>query len=135
MLHVAWGGEPVAAVTLPGDRRNDLVADTAAALAEWFGRVVIYEDHDLRGRTPGEMTALISATLTARRPGVMIATSSGPASALRTALSLAGPADPVLFVYEKLAPVHEALASLGAVAQPLAGPRVLSRPRPRPVWP
>jgi cyanophycin synthetase len=132
LLHTAWGGEPVAAITLPGDRRNDLVADTAAVLAEWFGRVVIYEDHDLRGRTPGEMTALIRATLTARRPGVMTATASGPAGALRTALSLAGPGDPVLFVYEKLAPVHETLASLGAIAQPLArslsaGPAGLGR--------
>jgi cyanophycin synthetase len=117
LLNAAWHGEPVAAVTLPGDRRNDLVAETAAAVAEWFGRVVIYEDHDLRGRTPGEMTGLIRATLTARRPGIMIATASGPASALRTALALAGPADPVLLVYEKLAPVQDALAALGAVAQ------------------
>jgi cyanophycin synthetase len=117
LLHKAWGGDPVAAITLPGDRRNDLVCDTAAALAEWFGRVVIYEDHDLRGRTPGEMTGLIRSALTARRPGITIATASGPASALRSALALAGPADPVLFLYEKLAPVHEALAALGATAR------------------
>jgi cyanophycin synthetase len=118
LLHDAWAGEPVAAITLPGDRRDDLVADSAAALATRFGRVVIYEDHDLRGRAPGEMTGLISATLKAERPGITIATASGPASALRTALSLAGPADPVLFVYEKLAPAQEALAALGAIAAP-----------------
>jgi hypothetical protein len=64
------------------------------------------------------MTGLISATLKAERPGITIATASGPASALRTALSLAGPADPVLFVYEKLAPAQEALAALGAIAAP-----------------
>ena len=59
MIGNVWGGQPVAAVTLPGDRRDDLVAETAAAVAAWFGRVVVYEDEDLRGRRPGEMTELI----------------------------------------------------------------------------
>src|SRR5216684_2778055 len=74
---------PVAAVTLPGDRRDDLVTATAAAVAAWFGRVVVYEDSDLRGRRPGEMTELISAALTARRPGITIEAANGPAAALR----------------------------------------------------
>jgi cyanophycin synthetase len=56
LLHDAWGGQPVAAITLPGDRRDDLVAETAASVAAWFSRVVVYEDIDLRGRQPGEMT-------------------------------------------------------------------------------
>ena len=50
LLREAWDGTPVAAVTLPGDRRDDLVDETAATVATWFGRVVVYEDCDLRGR-------------------------------------------------------------------------------------
>jgi cyanophycin synthetase len=118
LLSETWGGEPVAAVTLPGDRRDDLVGETAAAVAGWFGRVVVYEDRDLRGRRPGEMTELITAALAARRPGITVVTASGPADALRRALELGGPADPVLLVYEELTPVRQALAALGTRGWP-----------------
>ena len=47
------------------------------AVAAWFGRVVVYEDSDLRGRRPGEMTELISTALTARRPGITVEVASG----------------------------------------------------------
>ena len=87
-------------MTLPGDRRDDLVRETAAAIADWFGRVVIYEDSDLRGRRTGEMTELISTTLTARRPGITIETASGPAGALRAALALASGPGAILLLHE-----------------------------------
>ncbi|MGE5135873.1 MAG: cyanophycin synthetase [Gemmatimonadota bacterium] len=118
LLREAWDGEPVAAITLPGDRRDDLVAETAATAAAWFGRVVVYEDTDLRGRRPGEMTRLISEALERQRPGITIAVADGPDQALCSALGLAAPGDPVLFLYEKLAPVHAVLSSLGAVTWP-----------------
>jgi len=115
LLHDAWAGDPVAAITLPGDRRDDLVAETAATVAAWFGQVVVYEDGDLRGRSPGEMTRLITAALEAGRPGMTIVPAAGPSEALRSALALtSGPADPVLFLYEKLEPVLALLGSLGA---------------------
>jgi cyanophycin synthetase len=118
LLHEAWDGDPVAAVTLPGDRRDDLVAETAATIATWFGKVVVYEDSDLRGRRPGEMTELISTVMAAERPGITIATAGGPADALRSALALAGGQGPILVLYEKLAPVRNALAALKAVPWP-----------------
>ncbi len=127
LLRETWGGEPVAAITLPGDRRDDLVAETAATVAAWFGRVVVYEDSDLRGRQPGEMTRLISQTL-ARRPGITIVPAAGPDQALCSALGLTGPGDPVLFLYEKLAPVHDVLRSLGATAWPPAGAGAIPEP-------
>jgi len=118
LLHRAWGGDPVAAITLPGDRRDDLVASTAASVAAWFGRVVVYEDYDLRGRQPGEMTELISAALRVRRPGIAIVPATGPEDALRCALALAYPCDPVLLLYEKLGPIREILTAFGAVPWP-----------------
>ena len=90
MISNVWGGAPVAAVTLPGDRRDDLVIETAAALATWFSRVVIYEDDDRRGRAPGEMTELIGAALRRARPGLQCVAADGPAEALRRAVSMAG---------------------------------------------
>jgi cyanophycin synthetase len=116
LLHEIWGGRSIAAITLPGDRRDDLIAESAATVATWFSRVVIYEDRDLRGREAGEMTRLISAGLTRHRPDIRILTAGGPDDALRSALALASPADPVLLTYETLAPVRELLDSLGATA-------------------
>jgi len=115
LLHEAWGGQPAAAITLPGDRRDDLVAETAASVAAWFSRVVVYEDMDLRGRQPGEMTRLITGSLTRHRPGIQVVPATGPDGALHAALALAAPADPVLLTYEKLEPVQEMLTSLGAI--------------------
>ncbi|HEY7012610.1 MAG TPA: cyanophycin synthetase [Streptosporangiaceae bacterium] len=113
MIGEVWGGEPVAAITLPGDRRDDLTVQSAEAIAAWFGRVVIYEDADKRGRRPGEMTGLITAAMRRARPGITLATADGPQAALRTAVEIAA-GNPVLFLYEKLAMAHEALASLNA---------------------
>jgi cyanophycin synthetase len=119
LLHDVWAGDPVAAITLPGDRRDDLVAETAAVVAAWFGRVVVYEDGDLRGRSPGEMTRLITAALEQGRPGMTIVPAAGPSEALRSALAMtSGPADPVLFLYEKLEPALALLGTLGATPQP-----------------
>jgi cyanophycin synthetase len=113
MISEVWGGEPVAAITLPGDRRDDLTVQSAEAIAAWFGRVVIYEDADKRGRRPGEMTELITAAMRRARPGITLAAAGGPQAALRTAVEMAA-GNPVLFLYEKLAMAQEALASLTA---------------------
>jgi cyanophycin synthetase len=111
MVAAVWDGEPVAAITLPGDRRDDLITESAEAIASWFGTVVIYEDEDLRGRAPGEMRARIAAAMRRIRPEVHVTFAAGPGEALREAVALAAGA-PVLFLYEKL---HLALAALEAV--------------------
>ncbi|HEX5294073.1 MAG TPA: Mur ligase family protein [Streptosporangiaceae bacterium] len=110
----------VAAVTLPGDRRDDLLTETAEAIAAWFGAVVIYEDSDKRGRQPGEMQHLISAALRRARPGITCELADSAEQALRTAVTIAAGA-PTLFLYEKLATAQAALAAIGATAWPDAG--------------
>jgi cyanophycin synthetase len=110
----------VAAVTLPGDRRDDLLTETAEAIAAWFGAVVIYEDSDKRGRQPGEMQHLISAALRRARPGITCELADDAEQALRTAVTIAAGV-PTLFLYEKLATAQAALAAIGATAWPDAG--------------
>jgi len=117
MVAAVWSGEPVAAITLPGDRRDDLVTESAEAIATWFGTVIVYEDDDLRGRAPGQMRELIAAAMRAIRPAVHITFADGPADALRAAVALAAGA-PVLFLYEKLEPALAALDALGATPWP-----------------
>jgi cyanophycin synthetase len=122
LVATVWGGAPVVAVTLPGDRRDDLVAESAEAIATWFGRVVIYEDADLRGRTPGQMRDLIATAMRAVRPDIEIRHAHGAQPALREAVTLADGA-PVLFIYEKLSVARAALDALGATPWPAgAGP-------------
>ena len=96
-------------------------AEDVSAIADWFGRVVVYEDSDLRGRRPGEMTELISAALTARRPRITIEAASGPAAALRAALALASGPGAVLLLHETIAAAQAALATMNAVPWPAMG--------------
>ncbi len=48
-----------AIVSLPGDRTDDLLKESARKFAGCFDRVVVKEDHHLRGRTSGEVPGLI----------------------------------------------------------------------------
>jgi len=118
LLRRVWGREGVAAVTLPGDRSDDLVLDTAREVARCFDRVVVYEDEDLRGRRSGEMTRLIIDGLTEGRPDVRIRTAGDLKDAVGIALGLAVPGEPLLLLYEKLQPVADLLQTLGAAPMP-----------------
>jgi cyanophycin synthetase len=117
MISSVWGGRPAAAITLPGDRRDDLVAATAEAVAAWFGDVIVYEDHDQRGRKPGEMTDLITAALRRARPGIHCVAADGPEAALRAAVRIAA-GHPVLFLHETFGMARQALAAVGAQPWP-----------------
>jgi cyanophycin synthetase len=112
--HERWGRDGVAVLTLPGDRTDAQVTESAHAVAEAFDRVVIYEDLDLRGRAPGEMTSLIRAALAEARPGSHCESAASMEQAVARGLALAAHGDPVLVVYEKLAPVQKLLCDLGA---------------------
>ena len=118
-----WDGA-VAAVTFPGDRRDDLLEASARAVADGFGRVVVYEDVDKRGRRAGETAAIIRDAIAAYRPGATCETAVGLRQALLAALALARPGEVVLLTYEKLAPVVALLESLGAT--PVTEPRLFA---------
>jgi len=119
LVRAAWGGHHVAAITLPGDRRDDLVAESAEAIASCFATVVVYEDEDLRGRAPGEMREMIAAAMRKARPDVLIRHAHGAHDALRQAVRLAA-GGAVLFIYEKLADARSALDAVDAVPWPQA---------------
>jgi cyanophycin synthetase len=113
-IETRWGRPGVAVLTLPGDRPDALVEEGAHAVARAFDRVVVYEDTDLRGREPGEMTKLIGSALTEVRPGLRGEPAASLAEAVMLGLALAAPDDPMLLVFEKLEPVLALLAELGA---------------------
>ena len=117
-----WGADrAIAAVTLPGDRRDDLLRESARMIGGRFGRVVLHEDRDRRGRASGEVPGIVRAELTAVRPDVDCTVVDTVEEALGAALKLAGPGDVVLLLYEKIEPVRELLELLGAVSTPDSG--------------
>ncbi|HEU4347366.1 MAG TPA: cyanophycin synthetase [Actinoplanes sp.] len=126
-VHRLYGPDRcLAVVTLPGDRRDDLIAASAQVIADGATRVVLYEDEDPRGRSPGEVSALVEREMRARRPWLTAVRAQGYRAAVETALELAVPGDVVFVVYEKMAPMLRLLAELGAVpAEP--GP-AMTRP-------
>jgi cyanophycin synthetase len=120
VLHRVWGADrTVAVVTLPGDRRDDLLRESARAVAERFERVVLYEDTDRRGRAAGEVPALVGTEICALRPSAACVVVRTVEEALPAALALARPGDVVLLLYEKIEPVLALLSLLGA--QPETG--------------
>ncbi|GID92841.1 cyanophycin synthetase [Amorphoplanes digitatis] len=131
-LHRVFGpNRCLAAVTLPGDRRDDLLAASAQVLADGVGRVVLYEDEDPRGRTPGEVAGLVEREMRARRPQLHAVRAQGHRAAVEQALRLAAPGDVVLVMYEKLAAVLDHLEELGAVpagAAVVPAERLTARP-------
>jgi cyanophycin synthetase len=115
-LRRVWGPEHmVAAVTLPGDRRDDLLAEAARAIADGFDRVVVYEDADRRGRAAGEVPALVRREIAAYRPEVRCGVVRRVEEAVPAALAMAAPGDVVLVMYDRIDPVLALLGGLGAV--------------------
>jgi cyanophycin synthetase len=113
-LHRLFGPERcLAAVTLPGDRRDDLITASAQVLADGVRRAVLYDDEDLRGRVPGEVSALVEREMRGRRPNLTAVRADGYRAAVETALQMARSGDVVLVLYEHLAPVLTLLAELG----------------------
>ncbi len=115
-LHRLFGRDRcLAAITLPGDRRDDLLAASAQVVADGFSRIVVYEDEDLRGRTPGEVPALIHREVRARRSNARCERVTHAREALPQAVAMANPGDVILVCYEDLDAITELLAELGAV--------------------
>jgi cyanophycin synthetase len=112
-----WGPDRcVAAVTLPGDRRDDLLAACAQVVADGVSRAVLYDDEDPRGRAAGEVSALVEKEMRARRPKLRAVRADGYRNAVGEALRFARPGDVVLILYEKIEPMLTLLAELGAVS-------------------
>jgi hypothetical protein len=66
----AWPGRRITGVfTVPGDRTDELIEQAARLAARCFGRLIIREDEDLRGRCSGEVAKLICRAVRDEEPG------------------------------------------------------------------
>lgn len=115
LIERVWGADrAIAMVTLPGDRCDDLLRDSARTVAGRFGRIVLYEDQDRRGRQIGEVPAMIRQEIQRLRPEADCTVLSTVDEAVRSGLAQARPGDVLLLLYEKIEPVQRLLASVNA---------------------
>jgi cyanophycin synthetase len=57
-------------IGVPGDRCDALIEEAGRAAARGFHRILIKEDSDLRGRQPGEVSAILERAIRKERPDV-----------------------------------------------------------------
>lgn len=57
---------------LPGDRSTDLLLQSAEKIAQYYDKVILRDDEDLRGRKPGEVPALLADLYNRKYPGITV---------------------------------------------------------------
>src|SRR5205085_1646411 len=63
-MAMRWRGRRLTGVVaLPGDRLDSVIREAASIAARVFDRVIVREDHDLRGRASGEVPRLIASEI------------------------------------------------------------------------
>ncbi|MBI5848519.1 MAG: cyanophycin synthetase [Nitrospirae bacterium] len=55
-------------ITVPGDRADRVLEQAGQAAARGFDRIIVREDHDLRGRQPGEIARLLQQAIQNENP-------------------------------------------------------------------
>jgi cyanophycin synthetase len=105
--------QSICCVGLPGDRSDSTVRNLAKEAARGFDFLYIKEDHDLRGRKPGEVAKIIydEALREGKRPEELKIILDEK-EAFRQALLAAGKSDLVVAFYEKAEPLRQILAEL-----------------------
>jgi cyanophycin synthetase len=111
-------------ITVPGDRDNSII-DRAAA--KGFDKLIVREDHDLRGRKQGDIANMLCRAVRETSPSTECEVILDEVEALRHAVSRMEKGEVIVVFYEKLQPVQQVLQEMEA--QP-----VVSLP-PRPAMP
>lgn len=121
-LAATWPGDLIGIVGAPGDREDALIAETAAAAANAYPRLLLREDRDLRGRQQGEVPALMERAALAANPDVRVERVPDELEALRLLLPQVREGAMVVIYYEHLDPVAAVVTQAGGTAVEGAGP-------------
>jgi cyanophycin synthetase len=105
-----WKGKKVTGIiAVPGDRDNRLVEESARIAARGFHRIIIREDHDLRGRESGEVARLLCETVTREAPERSCEIVLNEIEAFENVLRELNETEVVVLFYDKLEPILEVL--------------------------
>ncbi|GAX88674.1 cyanophycin synthetase [Effusibacillus lacus] len=112
-----WEGRRVTGIVgVPGDRDNSVVELAARVAAKGFGRLIVKEDKDLRGRLRGEVANIMYKAIRDEVPNRECKIILDECEALSQAVREMQPGEIIVIFYEKLEPVMKVLALYGAVS-------------------
>jgi cyanophycin synthetase len=110
-----WGMPSTGIISVPGDRRDDVIEACAIQAAKAFDRIILKSDKDLRGRKEGELAEMMIKMIEANGGPRDTTIENDPFEALEGALSTIVSGEVVVFFYEKLEPAIPILEKYQAV--------------------
>jgi cyanophycin synthetase len=119
-MAAGWRDKTVTGIIgVPGDRDDRIIKEAASIAARGFHRIIIKEDHDLRGRAPGEVARLLCETVNREAPDRRCTIVLDEVQAFSDALGEIQENEVVVIFYDKLEPILKVLNEHQAM--PVAG--------------
>ena len=109
-------------VGVPGDRDDAVITHAAQVAAKGFNKVIVREDHDLRGRPRGAVANLLRDTVREVSPATHCEVVLDEVEALRRAISEMKKGEVIVLFYEKLKPIQQVLEEFAAQPVPSLPP-------------
>lgn len=110
-----WNDRQVTGIiSVPGDRDDSIIEGAARAAAKGFNKIIIREDHDLRGRKPGDVANILRRVISEASPATECEVILDEIEALRQAVNRMVRNEVIILFYEKLQPIQTALHELAA---------------------
>jgi cyanophycin synthetase len=101
-------------ITVPGDRDDSIIDRAARVAAKGFDKVIVREDHDLRGRKRGDIANILCRAVRETSPATECEVVLDEVEALRRAVSRMVKGEVIVVFYEKLEPIQQALEEMAA---------------------
>lgn len=111
-------GRYIGVLASPGDRADDRIIALGKASAVLFDQIIIKEDHDLRGRKPGETAELLRRGVLEAMPGHNVRCVLDESTAIKQALGEATRDDVVFVYYEKYQDAYESVTKWAQQLEP-----------------
>ncbi len=118
-------------VGVPGDRDDKVIVHAARIAAKGFNRLIVKEDHDLRGRAPGAVAGLLRDTVREESPETECEVVLDEVEALRRAINEMIKGEVIVLFYEKLRPIERLLREFAAQPVPSLPPAPVVQPQPK----
>jgi cyanophycin synthetase len=110
-----WDNRRVTGVIgVPGDRDNSVIEHAGRIAARGFHRLIIREDHDLRGRDPGAVAQLLCDAALDEAPQTDCHIMLDESEALHHAVKTMQHGEVIVVFYEKLEPLRQVLEKYAA---------------------
>lgn len=111
-----WQGRRITGIVgVPGDRADSVITQAAQVAACGFESIIIREDHDLRGRKPGEVADMVFEAMQAYLPEGSCTIIHDEAAALSMALDTMIPDEVIVMFYDSWEVVQAVLNKYEAI--------------------